>query len=239
MIPRSLFVALITLVAAGVTCAQPAPPAQMPSPLPAVTLSASATVSVMNDRMLAWLRAESDNADPAAAANVVNTRMGKALARAKATKGVDASTSGYSSYQITEKNQPARWRVAQTLKLESNDFAALAALISQLQAEGGLVVDGTQFAVSEASRKKSEEGLTQQAIKAWQARATDAANGFGFDRWRMGKVAIQTGDPGRPQPMMRAMAFEAKAAPVAVEAGNTDVTVTVAGEALLDAPRSR
>ena len=58
---------------------------------------------------------ESDNADPAAAANVVNTRMGKALARAKATKGVDASTSGYSSYQITEKNQPARWRVAQTL----------------------------------------------------------------------------------------------------------------------------
>ena len=99
------------------------------------------------------------------------------------------------------------------------------------------MVDGTQFAVSEASRKKSEEGLTQQAIKAWQARATDAANGFGFDRWRMGKVAIQTGDPGRPQPMMRAMAFEAKAAPVAVEAGNTDVTVTVAGEALLDARR--
>ena len=57
MIPRSLFVALITLVAAGVTCAQPAPPAQMPSPLPAVTLSASATASVPNDRMLAWLRA--------------------------------------------------------------------------------------------------------------------------------------------------------------------------------------
>ena len=27
--------------------------------------------------MLAWLRAESDNADPAAAANVVNTRMGE------------------------------------------------------------------------------------------------------------------------------------------------------------------
>ena len=38
--------------------------------------------------------------------------------------------------------------------------------------------------------------------------------------------------------MMRAMASEAKAAPVAVEAGNTDVTVTVAGEALLGkAPR--
>src|SRR4030095_6375233 len=138
----------------------------------------------------------------------------------------------------TEKNQPARWRVAQTLKLESNDFAALAELISQLQADGGLVIDGTQFSVSDTSRKKAEERLTQQACKAGRTRATEAANGFGFDPWRGGKVAIQTGEPGRPQPMMRAMAFEAKAAPVALEAGNTDVTVTVAGEALLDAVRS-
>src|SRR4030095_4523305 len=137
----------------------------------------------------------------------------------------------------TEKNQPARWRVAQTLKLESNDFAALAALISQLQGDGGLVIDGTQFTVSDASRKKAEEALTQQAIKAWQARATEAASGFGVDRWLVVKLAIQRGDPGRPQPMMRAMAFEAKAAPVALEAGNTDVTVTVAGYARLEAPR--
>jgi predicted secreted protein len=164
--------------------------------------------------------------------------MGKAVARAKATKGVDASTSGYSSYQVTEKNQPARWRVAQTLKLESNDFAVLAALISQLQADGGLVIDGTQFSVSDASRKKAEEGLTQQAIKAWQARAAEAARGFGFDGWKLGKVAIQTGELGRPRPMMRTMAMGASAAPVEVEAGNSDVTVTVQGEALLDSTRA-
>jgi len=36
---------------------------------------------------------------------------------------------------------------------------------------------------------------------------------------------------------MRAMAFEAKAAPVAMEAGNSDITVTVAGDAILEAPR--
>jgi predicted secreted protein len=119
--------------------------------------------------------------------------MGKAVARAKATKGVDAATSGYSSYQVTEKNQPARWRVAQTLKLESNDFAALAALISQLQAEGGLVIDGTQFAVSDASRKKAEEGLTQQAIKAWQARATGCCRASLFARARFSTRASPSG----------------------------------------------
>jgi len=33
------------------------------------------------------------------------------------------------------------------------------------------------------------------------------------------------------------MAFEAKAAPVAMEGGNSDVTVTVSGEAVLETPR--
>jgi predicted secreted protein len=110
-------------------------------------------------------------------------------------------------------------------------------LISQLQADGGLVVDGTQFSVGEAARAKAEEALTQQAIKTWQSRATEAARGFGFDGWRLGKVAIQTGDAVRPQPRMRAIALTAGAAPVEVEAGNTDVTVTVSGDALLDASR--
>jgi predicted secreted protein len=223
---------------AALVVAQPAPPAFPLAPLPsAVTLSASATMSVANDRMQAWMRAESDNADAAAAAGVVNARMGKALARAKATTGIEASTSGYSSQQIMDKNLPARWRVAQTLKLESSDFAALSGLISQLQSDGGLVVDGTLFSVSDASRRKAEETLTQQAIKAWQARATEASRGFGFDSWRLGRVAIQSGDSFRPQPVMRAMAFEAKAAPVAMEGGNSEITVTVSGEAVLEAPR--
>jgi predicted secreted protein len=236
--PRTIAATFIALLAiAAQVAAQSPPPFAMPPRLPAVTLAASATASVPNDRMLAWVRAEADNADAAAAAGVVNARMGKALALAKATKGVEASTSGYSSHQITEKNQPPRWRVAQTLKLESGDFTALSALITQLQADGGMVVDGTQFSVSDASRRKAEDSLTQQAIKSWQARATEAARGFGFDGWRVGSVAIQTGESFRPQPVMRAMAFEAKAAPVAVEAGNSDVTVTVSGEAILETPR--
>jgi len=235
-----LRVAALLLIAFGIVpgvLAQPTPPDRMPPRPPTVTLSASATASVPNDRMHASLRAEADNVDAAAAANVVNTRMAKALALAKSAKGVDASTSGYSSFQITDKAQVTRWRVAQTLKLEGSDFAALSSLVSQLQADGGLVVDGTQFSVSEASRRKAEETLTQQAIKSWQARAGEAARGFGFDGWRVGNVSIQAGDSFRPQPVMRAMSFEAKAAPVAMEAGSSDVTVTVSGDAILEAPR--
>jgi len=215
--------------------------ADPPPAVPVVTVSASATTSVPNDRMFAWLRVEVDHPDPARAAADVNGKIGKALARIKGVAGVDVKTSGYSSYQVTEKNQPTRWRVTQSLSLDGSDFATMAALVSKLQADDLLLLSGMNFAVSPDARRKAEDALTQQAIKAWQARAQNAARGFGSDGWRTGKVTIQTGDYVRPQPMMRMAqgAMGAGAPPVNVEGGNTDVTVTVVGEAVLDQPRAR
>lgn len=214
---------------------EPALPAQ-----PVIAVSGSATASIANDRMHVWLRAEIENADPAAAAGSVNARMAGALSRAKATSGVDARTLGYSTYQITEKGQPPRWRVVQTLSLESADFAALSGLVTRLQATDGLLLSGMQFTLADATRRRVEDQLTLEAIKAWQQRAQQAAQGFGFQGWRAGRVSIQTGDFGRPQPvMMRAQAggMPAAGAPVAAEAGTTDVTVTVAGDAILESTR--
>ena len=232
------FPAILAVVAASVFLpfapTASAQPATSPEP-PAVIVSASATASVANDRMMASLRAEADNADPAVAASTVNARMAKALARAKGVKGVEVSTSGYTSYQVTEKNQPPRWRVAQTLQVEGGDFTTLSTLVSQLQADGGLTVNGIGFSVGDHARKQAEDNLTQQAIEAWQVRVQAAARGFGYDGWRMGKVTVSSGDGARPQPMYRmATAMAASAAPVAVEAGNTEVTVTVTGDALLE-----
>jgi len=208
---------------------------------PVINVTASATSALPNDRMHAWLRVEVDNADPVAAANDVNTRMGKALARAKAVKGVDASTTAYSSYQVSQRNQPVKWRVSQTLQLESADFAALSSLVSKIQGEDGLVLSGMSFSVSIAARRAAEDALTQQAIKAWQARAQNAAQGFGVSSWRPGHVTIQTTDAVRPQPMMRMAAADAVAqsAPVATEAGTSDISVTVSGEAILDSVLGR
>ncbi|MEP7275305.1 MAG: SIMPL domain-containing protein [Betaproteobacteria bacterium] len=208
---------------------------------PVISLTASATSALPNDRMLAWLRVEADHPDPAAAASEVNTKMGKALARAKAVKGVEASTTSYSSYQVSERNQPSKWRVSQTLQLDSADFSALAALVSRIQGEDGLVLSGMNFSVSTAARRAAEDALTLEAIKAWQARAQNAAQGFGAAAWRAGHVTIQTGDAVRPQPVLRAAAAGAfaQAAPVATEAGTSDITVTVSGEAILEPVRTR
>ena len=77
--------------------------------------------------------------------------------------------------------------------------------------------------------------MTQQAVKSWQARAQQASQAFGFAGWRTGRVTVQTGDGSRPYPVMRAqVAGSMGAAPVALEAGTTEVSVTVSGDALLE-----
>jgi len=236
---KTVLAATALAVLAGMPAApSQAQPANTPVTQPVVSVTASATSALPNDRMLAWLRVEIDNSDPNVAANEVNARMGKALARAKAVKGIEVSTTAYSSYQISERNQPMKWRVSQTLQLESGDFSALSGLVSKIQADDGLVLSGMNFTVSTAARRAAEDALTQQAIKAWQARAQSAAQGFGAPSWRPGHVTIQTGDAIRPQPMMRAAAAGmAASAPVVTEAGTSDITVTVSGEAILESAR--
>ena len=73
---------------------------------PVVTITATATSSVANDRMHAYLRAEAEEADATKAASQVNARMARALSRARSVAGVEAATAGYSSYQISEQNKP-------------------------------------------------------------------------------------------------------------------------------------
>jgi predicted secreted protein len=212
-----------------------ADPALVPQPV--VTVSASADRSVPNDRMHAALRAEAEETDAVKAADVVNTRMARALARAKATAGIETSTSTYKTYQVGDPNQgPVRWHVTQSLEITGADFMALAALASKLQAEDGMLMSGLRFSLSPAALRAAQDALTQQAIRAWQDRAKLAAQALGSTAWRTGRVTVQTIEPGgEPLPFLRMQtAALAKAAPVSTEAGDTEVTVTVSGEAILE-----
>jgi predicted secreted protein len=215
--------------------AAPARADNAPTPQPVVTVTASANRSVPNDRMHAVLRAEAEDADAVKAASAVNARMARALARAKASPGVQTSTSSYTTYQSGDPTKgPVRWRVAQSLDVTGSDFVAMAALVSALQAEDGLLVSGVNFSVSPAALRAAEDALVQQAIRGWQQRAQIAAQAFGSATWRTGRVTVQTSEPdGGPRPLMRVQAMSA-AQPVSVEAGNTEVTVTVTGEAILE-----
>jgi predicted secreted protein len=230
---------LALLLAAAVTL--PAA-AQAPTrdPLAAtVNVTASATVTLPNNRMTAWLRAESENANAKTAAADVNARVTRALARIKGIPAITASSAGYGTDQVSDKGKPARWRVAQTIKLESADFATLAGEIGSLQ-DDGMLFSGMAFSLSDEARRTAEDSVTQQAIKAWQQRAQNAATALGYATWRVGDVNVQTNDGGRPFPIMRSdmkMMAAAASPPPPVEAGTADVTVTVNGSAVLQAAK--
>jgi predicted secreted protein len=202
---------------------------------PAVTVTATATTTVANDRLEAWLRAEAEDASPAAAASQVNAAIAKALVDAKSFAAVKVATAGYSTQQIAEKGKPTRWRVTQSISLASSDFTQAATLMSRLQDQNGLLLSNMGFTLSERARRESEDGVTQQALKSWQARAQQAALGLGFTGWRVGHVTVQPSGGGPFYPVMRAqaMASPAGGAPVALEGGTTEVTVTVSGDAIL------
>ncbi len=219
---------------AGAAGAQlPAAPTQ-----PIVTVSASATATVGNDRLQAWLRAEAENTSPAAAASQVNAIVAKALASARSYPAVKLATTGYATQQISEKGKASRWRVAQTVSLDSADFTAAATLISKLQDEDGLLLSSMGFSLADKTRRDAEDGVTRQAIRSWQSRAEQAAQALGFASWHPGHLTVQAGDSGRIYPTMRAQATTGfAAAPVALEAGTTDVSVTVSGEAVLEAAK--
>jgi predicted secreted protein len=238
--PLASFV-LAALFAANTVLAQQPPAATLPAPS-SVTVTGAATTKVQNDRMQAMVRAEAEQTTAGAAAADVNARMAKALAAAKAAPGVEAKSAGYSTWQQWEKGKPGKWRVSQTLSLTGADFPALAALLTRLQDEDGLLVSSIAFSLAPETRRRAEDALTKEAIRAWQQRAATASEALGFAAWRPGHVSVSTGDHA-PQPrfdmMARAGAAPASAPPVAVEGGTTELTVTVTGDALLDKPSGR
>jgi predicted secreted protein len=233
---RTLAATALVLAALPLAGRTQAPSAEALPREPVVTVSASASATVANDQLRASLRAEADNVSAATAAGEVNGRITRALARAKGITGIAVQTSGYSSYQVSERDRPARWRVSQTITLEGRDFAALTNLVSALQSEVGLVIGGLQFSVSDQAQREAEDALALQAIRQWQERAARAARGLGFANWRPGRVSVQTGGDMRPryEARMAAAPPAGGGAPVAFEAGSTEITVTVSGEAVAE-----
>lgn len=232
---RTLLVVVVAFPLTVLAAELGGPPAP---PFPSVAVTGAATATVANDRMHAVMRAEAEAPTAAAAANEVNGKIAQALARAKAVAGVDARTAGYSTWQTSERGKPPRWRVVQYLQLEGSEFAQLATLVTGLQEEG-VLLSGLSFSLRTDTRRRTEDTLTQEAIRTWQQRAAVAASALGFGAWRPGRVTVNTGDGGgRPEPVMRAQAMSAPSAvsPIAVEGGTTDITVSIVGEAILDKP---
>ena len=89
------------------------------------------------------------------------------------------------------------------------------------------------FDLSREQRTKVERNAQTQAIENFKAQAADLTRAFGFGSYTLREVSVNSNSQS-PGPRPRMMAMQSKsamedAAPIAVEAGKSTVTVNVSG----------
>jgi predicted secreted protein len=194
---------------------------------PLVDFNVEARQSASNDLGTATAFMEAEAATPAELAQKVNSAIAQALAIAKKSSTVQTRTGNtWTSpvYGKTGRNIEG-WRMRSELRLESRDIPALASLIGKLQSTLGVSQISLQPAPE--TRGKAEDEATQEAITLFRSKAAQIAGQLGKD-YRI--VQLNVGSSRGPVFAMKAMAMRAEAAPMPMEAGESQVTVTVSGQ---------
>lgn len=186
--------------------------------------------SVPNDLGRASAYAEMTGTDPAEVARKVKVAIADGLATAKAQPGITVKSGGTHTWPIYGKGGRSieSWRIRSELLLESRDAAALSTAMGKLQ--GSLAVANINFSPAPDTRRKAEDDATIEAIEAFNSKAERIAATL-KKPYRIRQMSVNgSGNFPQPLPMMRASAMVAEAAPMPVEAGESNVTVNISGQ---------
>ncbi len=197
-----------------------------------VELRAEASREVPNDLMSARLTVEAHDSSPADVTAALNRATAEAIKTAAAFERVKAQTGQTYTFPVYDRNQKLiGWRGRADVRVESQDFKALAQLAAKLQPT--MQLGGIAFSISPAQRRKIESELITEAVEAFRARAVIAQRALGGKSYRIRRISLDTG--GSPPPRPFAMT---RAAPAAVgveapapvfEGGESLVQVTASG----------
>ncbi|MEK1939785.1 MAG: SIMPL domain-containing protein [Pseudomonas sp.] len=198
-----------------------------------VALRAEVSQDVAHDLMNVTLYTETQNSDPAKLAADTSETLNIAIERARQAKGVSVKLGSRNSYPIYDNNgqQITGWRERGEIRLESADFAALSKLTADLLKD--LKMGNMDFAISNATRKKSEDELLKEAVAAFKARADIATAAVGGKSYKLVSLNLNSAgfQPIRPMRMdaMASSMMSKSAAPQEIESGTSEVTVAADG----------
>jgi len=201
-----------------------------------VRLQSQQTEAVSNDTMHVSMNTYAEMQDPAKLAAKINNDMEWALQQAKQVQGVKINTGSYQTWPITRKEVTTGWRGQQDLVLESADTETLSRLVGQLQDR--LQIKSMSFTVSDEKRARVENRLIDAALDAFKQRAGIIGNNLKASGFRIVEINVNSSTQRPPmlrQARMASMSMEASDA-VAVEGGESDVSVTVNGTIELKIP---
>lgn len=199
-----------------------------------VDLSSEASRPADNDLLRATVAAEATGATPGELSRQINSQIAAALKTAKAYPAIKTQSAGTASYPVYAKGgRIEAWRMRSELTLESSDTAALSELLGKLQLTLG--VSSLALQPSPETRKKAEDLAIIDAIAAFKARASVVAEALGKP-YKIKQLSVSTGARFVP-PVLRSSAKSlavAEAAPMPMEAGESQVTANVSGQIELE-----
>jgi predicted secreted protein len=198
-----------------------------------VELSSETSRPAVNDLARATVSAEASGTTPGELSRQVNSLVAEALKTARAYPTIKTQSGGTGTYPIYAKGGKIEsWRMRSELTLESSDTAALSELLGKLQASLG--VSSLALQPSPETRKKVEDQAMIDAILAFKERASVISGALG-KTYQIKQLTVSTS--GRiAQPIFRsaARAMSADAAPMPMEAGESQVSATVTGQIELE-----
>jgi predicted secreted protein len=225
---------MICVLAANAAFAQsPAVPTPR-EPRDVLSLDATVSAQVQPDTAVVVLAVDKQGAEAAPLTAEVNQILARALTEAKAAAGVQAATGNYFTQpRYDNKGQRNGWQVRAELILKAKEFGVLGTLAGKLAKDMTIASNG--FEISPALRDREEAQLIERGIAAFRAKASAASKAFGATGYSIREVAVGQIGGGAPQlaQLSRArggamMAADA-AAPMAMEPGARELSLTVSG----------
>ncbi len=191
-----------------------------------INLEASASAEVENDTMIVSLYAQEEGSKAVALSNRVNKKINGALEKLKQYKNIKVETESYSTNPVYNKNQVIAWRVKQSIQLESKDMSLMSEVLGELQQQ--LKLNGISFDVSPGKREQQTRVLIDQALTAYNKRATQIANKLHHDGYKIVSMKVSTSASAAPYRYKMARVMMAEATPaVAPEIAKGDQTLSV------------
>jgi len=224
MVIRSAIIGLSMLAMPNVCWSQP-----IQSSETILHLSATGSVQVAPDQLVADLLAQSITPFVAIAQSHVNDMIAQAMQAAHSVAGVDARAIGY---QVQKTADNREWMAQQTLELRSANGSALLDLTNKLQ-QMNFVTQSLDWRLSPALRRKSYIEATTLALKALEEQAASASATLGLHVDHFKEVQLQ--GQTREYSGMRLMAAEAPGGSPSPQASSTaeDISAEVSAEVLL------
>jgi len=193
-----------------------------------VNLQAQAEREIPNDQLTVMLAVEEEGKEAAKIANKINQDMDWALKIVGEKSEIDSRTQAYNTYPIYDKRTVIGWRAIQQLELKSTNITKLSELVGKLQKR--LQVKNMRFSPTRETRVQYENELIEEAMIAFKQRVDIVKKHMDNKNVRIVNMHVNTGG-GHNRPVYaesRMMAMDSKSAP-AVEAGTSQITVTVSG----------